>query len=321
MARLALILQLLILITWTHVYAAPGPCSGACHVRDPALIQRASDGKYFRFSTGNKIAIASASDLSGPWKALGSVVPGGSSINLPGRDDLWAPDVQKVGDVYHLYYSVSTLGSQLSAIGLATSEDMEPGSWTDHGSIGLDTDRTMPYNAIDSCLLQDGGTNYLIFGSYWKGIYLLQMNSNATAVSGNPHNIAYKPDKRNAIEGGYFFKHGHFYYIFYSDGICCDYEIELPPGGDEYKIKVCRSSSPTGKFVDKSGRDCASGGGSLVLGSHGTTYGPGGQGIFTDSELGPVLYYHYINTQVGYATENKIFGWNQIIWGNGWPTV
>lgn len=93
MARLALILQLLILITWTHVYAAPGPCSGACHVRDPALIQRASDGKYFRFSTGNKIAIASASDLSGPWKALGSVVPGGSSINLPGRDDLWVSSI------------------------------------------------------------------------------------------------------------------------------------------------------------------------------------------------------------------------------------
>ncbi|OAX85120.1 hypothetical protein ACJ72_00492 [Emergomyces africanus] len=61
----------------------------------------------------------SASDLSGSWTDLESVVPGGSSINLPDH-------VQKVGDVYHVYYSVSRLGAQLSAIGLATPEDRNP---------------------------------------------------------------------------------------------------------------------------------------------------------------------------------------------------
>lgn len=70
-------------------YANPGSCSGACNIHDPSLIQRASDGKYFRFSTGNKISYASASSIAGPWANIGSMLPGGSSINLDGKDDLW----------------------------------------------------------------------------------------------------------------------------------------------------------------------------------------------------------------------------------------
>lgn len=70
-------------------YANPGSCSGACNVHDPALIRRASDGKYFRFSTGNKISYASASSINGPWTVVGSVLPGGSSINIAGNNDLW----------------------------------------------------------------------------------------------------------------------------------------------------------------------------------------------------------------------------------------
>lgn len=42
-------------------------------------------------------------------------------------------------------------------------------------------------------------------------------------------------------------------------------------------IKMCRSTSPTGGFVDKSGVACTSSGGSILLESHGTVYGPGGQ--------------------------------------------
>lgn len=45
--------------------------------------------------------------------------------------------------------------------------------------------------------------------------------------------------------------------------------------------------------VDKSGVKCTAGGGTTVLESHGWVYGPGGQGVFSDPSLGPVLYYHY----------------------------
>lgn len=72
-----------------HGYADPGACSGVCNVHDPGLIRRSSDGKYFRFSTGNEISYASASSIEGPWTAVGSVLPGGSSIDIAGNTDLW----------------------------------------------------------------------------------------------------------------------------------------------------------------------------------------------------------------------------------------
>lgn len=83
-------LGLLPLFTTTVAgYANPGSCSGACNVHDPGLIRRVSDGKYFRFSTGNKISYASSSSIKGPWTVVGSVLPDGSSIDIPGYNDLW----------------------------------------------------------------------------------------------------------------------------------------------------------------------------------------------------------------------------------------
>lgn len=51
----------------------------------------------------------------------------------------------------------------------------------------------------------------------------------------------------------------------------------LPAAGDEYMIMMCRSTYATGGFVDKNGVACTSSGRSILLESHGTTYGPGGQ--------------------------------------------
>jgi hypothetical protein len=73
-----------------NAYANPLACSGVCgNSHDPAVIRRDSDGKYFRFSTGNRISVATASSLSGPWVAKGSAISGGSKINKKGKDDLW----------------------------------------------------------------------------------------------------------------------------------------------------------------------------------------------------------------------------------------
>jgi hypothetical protein len=45
------------------------------------------------------------------------------------------------------------------------------------------------------------------------------------------------------------------------------------------------------------------------------------RGVFTDPSLGPVLYYHYVDTTIGYADGQKRFGWNQINFSSGWPVV
>ncbi|KAJ5909429.1 hypothetical protein N7504_004072 [Penicillium tannophilum] len=302
-------------------YADPEGCSGSCVVYDPTIIQRSSDSKYFRFSTGNEISYASASSLLGPWTTIGSMLPDGSSIDLDGNTDLWAPDAHYIDGLYYVYYVVSTFGSQDSAIGLATSETMELDSWTDHGSVGIQSSSSKDYNAIDPSLIEVDGTYYMNFGSFWDDIYQVEMNSAATAASGSSYNIAYYPDGTHPEEGSYMYKYGDYYYLFYSWGICCDYSDDLPASGQEYHIKVCRSTSATGSFVDADGTDCTDGGGTIVLESHGEVYGPGGQGVYDDPTYGTVLYYAYTNTSIGYADDEKQFGWNVIDWSTGWPVV
>lgn len=260
-------------------YSEPGACSGACWAHDPSVIQRSSDGLYFKFNTGSGMEIVTASSLSGPWTIKGSVLPGGTSITTAGqRTDMWAPDVHKVGNLYHLYYSVSTFGSQNSAIGLATSSTMDAGSWTDKGAIGVSSSSSKPYNAIDANLIQVGTSYLLSFGSFWGDIYQVAMNSAATKTAGTAaYQIEYNPSGSHACEGSFVFYNAGYYYLTWSQGICCGYDTSKPAAGAEYKIMVCRSSSATGGFVDKNGADCKNGGGSVLLESHGTVYGPGGQ--------------------------------------------
>jgi hypothetical protein len=50
-----------------------------------------------------------------------------------------------------------------------------------------------------------------------------------------------------------------------------------PAAGAEYMIKMCRSTSATGSFVDSNGVSCLKSGGNILLESHGYVYGPGGQ--------------------------------------------
>jgi arabinan endo-1,5-alpha-L-arabinosidase len=90
--------------------------------------------------------------------------------------------------------------------------------------------------------------------------------------------------------------------------------------------------------VDANGVACTEGGGTVVLESHDNVYGPGGQyvasisllriistnrhrGVYTDPNLGPVLYYHYVDTTIGYSDSQKLFGWNAIDFSSGWPSV
>jgi len=137
----------LVIETFVYSYSDPGLCTGACWTHDPTVIQRASDGKYFKFNTGTGIEFATSNSLAGTWTLQGFVLPNGSSIDNAGSQDPWAPDVHLVGDEYFLYYAVSIFGSQVSAIGLATSSTMAPGTWIDKGGVGIASKKGQAYNA------------------------------------------------------------------------------------------------------------------------------------------------------------------------------
>lgn len=208
---------------------------------------------------------------------------------------LQAPDVHLIGSTYVMFYAVSVFGSQASAIGYATSTTMEVGSWTDHGSTGITSSSGKAYNAIDPALIEVDGSYYMNFGSFYGDIYQVKMNSAGTVAGGSAaYNLAYNSSGSHAVEGSFMYYRSPYYYLFFSSGSCCGYETSKPAQGAEYAVHVCRSTSPTGGFVDASGTSCTAGGGTMVLASHGTVYGPGGQGIMVDTtQGGAVMYYHY----------------------------
>jgi len=166
---------------------------------------------------------------------------------------------------------------------------MEAGTWIDLGSTGVTSSRSKPYNAIDANLIEINRTYLLSFGSFWNGLHQVQMeNPPTTAVSGGPASQLSYNSGDKAQEAPYIFVSGSYYYLFYSKGSCCGYDRDRPARGKEYRIMVCRSARATGGFVDKDGKACQSGGGTVVLESHDWVYGPGGQGVYQDPTYGPV---------------------------------
>ena len=334
-------------------YPKPEPCLGYCSsVHDPSIIHR-NDGTWFRFSTGGGIAIATAPDLIGPWRLRGSMLPQGSAIHIDPAQDIWAPDVSKIGNTYYAYYAVSLLGSQRSDIGVATSSSMDVGSWTDHGSIGIPP--SSDYNRIDPNWFRRSARDipYFNFGSAWNAIYQTVLDPTMLKVAPNAPitRLAYNSTPPadgpfpSITEGSFLFQWGYkntgnlVNYLFLSNGACCNAPQHPAAQGEEYKIFVCRSDRAMGPYVDRDGRDCLTGnGGTLVLASHNNIYAPGGQGAWWEPGMkGPVLYYHYgksrpthmalyrltsiVDTNIGRDGPAFQFGFNYMDFSSGWPVL
>lgn len=150
-------------------------------------------------------------------------------------------------DQYYMYYVLSQIGTQNSQIGVATSKTMEPGSWTDHGSVGLPANDN--YNRIDPAWITIGGKNYMNFGSFWGDIFQVEMETPLQVGSATPYQISWNATLNHREEGSYEFKHGDYYYLLYSAGIAGKYTKTFPAEGAEYHIRVCRSSTGLGDFV------------------------------------------------------------------------
>ncbi|EDU47848.1 endo-1,5-alpha-L-arabinase [Pyrenophora tritici-repentis Pt-1C-BFP] len=233
----------------------------------------------------------------------------------------------------------SWIGRQDSAIGVATSKSLKPGTWVDHGTVGLPLSKD--YNLIDPFIYQEKPDSpiYFTFGSYWNGIYQVELfyHDNLLTFGGwaqenNRISNVIRNTSTNAavVEGATMHKEKDFYYMFYSVGQCCNIPKngfigarDLAPDGLVYHVVVCRSKAPNGPFQDRDGKSCLNqNGGTTILASHGDIYAPGGQGIMIDPRSGrTVMYYHYVRPSVGYAAEQFLFGYNYLDWKDGWPVV
>ncbi|MEI8042066.1 MAG: arabinan endo-1,5-alpha-L-arabinosidase, partial [Verrucomicrobiota bacterium] len=182
---------LIILLTGALAFlasaAAPWPSlRGSLSIHDPSTVIKCKD-KYYVFgtsTTGGLVASKSSTDRvfwsSGP--AVFSSAPTWVTNAVPGANRVFgAPDIIYLNGQYYLYYIVSIIGTQTSAVGLATSPTLDPSdpsyAWTDRGPV-LVSSAADPYNALDPSLTLDASGNlWMAFGSYWGGLYLVQLST------------------------------------------------------------------------------------------------------------------------------------------------
>ena len=300
---------------------ASGPLQGDLAAHDPALAVGSAGQPWFVYSTGDPAVDGGGleirrSDDGMHWSRVGSVFahrPAWIAATIPDVPNLWAPELIKHGDLWYLYYAVSTFGSNHSAIGLATNSTLDPSAdgyrWVDRGPV-LVSQRSDPYNAIDPALVVDGsGQPWMAFGSFWSGIQLLPLSwpSGMPRAGALPVTIAGGRETPDAIEGAQLVRHGGRYYLFVSIGFCCQ------GVGSTYQVAVGRSDAITGPYLDEKGQAMLTGGGSVVLTSKGRMIGPGGE-----SYSHGMLAFHYYDADVGGATTLAI---RRVRWVDGWPVI
>src|SRR6476619_7281486 len=95
-------------------------------VHDPVIIRQ--DSTYYIFCTGFGISVFSSTDMKN-WKkekAVFDTAPQWAVKEIPGfRGHIWAPDIIYHNGQYYLYYAVSAIGKNTSAIGVATNKTLD----------------------------------------------------------------------------------------------------------------------------------------------------------------------------------------------------
>jgi arabinan endo-1,5-alpha-L-arabinosidase len=152
----------------------------------------------------------------------------------------------------------------------------------------------------------------MAFGSFWSGIKLVELDA-ATGRRRTPDSPLHAVAWKNEIEAPCLIRRGDMYYLFVNWGLCCK-------GVDStYNIRVGRSSSIKGPYVDSRGIDLLRGGGDDVLGTQGDAIGPGHAGFFVDTPRGEYMSYHYYN---GSSRGRSELALRPVEWSDdGWPRM
>jgi arabinan endo-1,5-alpha-L-arabinosidase len=256
---------------------------GGRHVHDPTVV-RDDDGTYWMFSTDARsdgpvragVQVRTSRDLV-RWELHGWALDGvpGPAADWSHAEGLWAPEVVRAGAPgpaeWRMYYSASTFGSRRSAIGLATAGHPS-GPWTDHGTV-VASDHVAARagfrhpNAIDANLVTErpgserstahgGGRQWLVYGSFFGGIYALPVDPATGFVVDAPEPgalssapgilLARRPRLADgAVEGAFVLPrpHGGWALLVSYDSLVGTYHLRAAVG-----------DHVTGPFRDRGGR-------------------------------------------------------------------
>jgi arabinan endo-1,5-alpha-L-arabinosidase len=213
--------------------------------------------------------------------------------------------------MYHLYYAASTFGSNKSCIGHATKTDIATGSWADQGTVICSNMGTSDnWNAIDpNIVIDDSGVPWMAFGSFWSGLKMVKIDP-TTGLRADTmlYSIANGANSRGSLEGAWVFKNCGYYYLFSSWGACCD-------GAYDYNMRVGRSKTITGPYVDKAGTSLMSGGGTLLVQGDANWGAPGHNSVINYNGKTYNIY-HALQGGRGTATLRIA----ELVWdADGWP--
>ena len=286
----------------------PLTLSGSLGAHDPAAyvlgstIYLAATGLSAKTSTNLTTWNSATTPLALPsWAATAT-----------GATNLWAPDISYFGGVYHLYYAASTFGSNKSCIGQATRAALDSGSWADQGMVLCSNmGETDNWNAIDpNVVIDDAGTPWLAFGSFWSGLKMVKLvASTGLRADTMLYAIANGASSKGSLEGAWVFKRCGTYYLFSSWGSCCS-------GAYDYNIRVGRSTTVTGPYVDKAGTSLMSGGGTLLVQGNSSWVAPGHNAVITYDNKTYNIYHALKGSSSGTATLRI----SELAWDtNGWP--
>lgn len=275
---------------------------------DPSII-KGDDGYYYLYATENikNLPIHRSKNLV-DWEYLGTAFTDRTRPNFESKGSLWAPDINKIGDKYVLYYSMSVWGGEWTCgIGCATA-DVPQGPFIDHGKM-FRSDEINVQNSIDPFYIEDGGKKYLFWGSF-RGIYMSELSDDGLFLKTGvvPQKIA-----GTAYEGTYIYKKDGYYYLFASEGTCCQ------GLNSSYTTVVGRADNLFGPYMDKKGRRMLDNHHEVLIHKSNAFVGPGHNSeIVTDKAGNDWVLYHAVNTEY---PKGRALMLDRIVWKNGWPNV
>ena len=297
-------------------------------VHDPVMARE--NGKYYMFTTGWGVGMMSSDDMK-TWKIEESPlnpIPEWAMEAVPAyKGHTWAPDIIKVGDKWWLYYSCSTFGKNISAIGVAVNKTLDPQSpdyrWEDKGMVIQSVPGQTDWNAIDPNVVMDKeGNPWMTFGSFWDGIQLVKLDRDMKTPIGTPVTIArrFSPEtvthlqdtaNTNAIEAPFITYKDGYYYLFVSYDYCCK------GINSNYKTAVGRSKDIAGPYIDKEGKDMAATGGTVLVAESPDYSGVGHCSVYEFDGKWYLIAHGYDKRRNG---ASKLYI-RELNWVDGWPEI
>ncbi|MES2486704.1 MAG: family 43 glycosylhydrolase [Bacteroidota bacterium] len=300
-------------------------------VHDPVMAKEGDT--YYVYGTGPGISTLYSKDMK-TWtegKPVFETTPAWVLEALPHfKGDIWAPDIIFYQGQYHIFYACNaTPGKPDAAIGHATTPTLNQKSpnykWTDQGKIVQSVMGRDQWQAIDATVIvDDAGTPWFVFGSFWDGIKAVKMTKDMMKFA-HPeewHTIARRPTSQkpynygledSQIEGAFVYRHGDYYYLFASFDMCCR------GVNSNYHVVVGRSKSVTGPYVDKAGYDMIDGNGTDFAIGDGVKYAALGHNSVYNIEGKEYFVAHGYSIPDGGASKLII---TELKWdANGWPLI